>query len=73
MQTRLAQFMAANGITDEQLAIHAGVAISTVEKVRAGKADPRRPTIVWLAGAAGRILDRRVKARELFDLGDDDD
>lgn len=72
MKTRLAKFMAAHRITDEQLAVQAGVAPSTVEKVRTGRTDPRRPTILWLTGAATRILGRTVKARELFDLGDDD-
>jgi len=72
METRLAQFMAANGITSEQLATAAGVAASTVEDVRRGRTDPKRPTIAWMAGAATRILHRRVRARELFDLGDDE-
>jgi transcriptional regulator with XRE-family HTH domain len=72
METRLAQFMRANGITNEQLATTAGVAISTVEDVRRGRTDPKRPTIVWLPGAATRLLRRTVKARELFDLGDDE-
>jgi transcriptional regulator with XRE-family HTH domain len=72
MQTRLAQFMKANGITSEQLATKAGVAVSTVEDARRGRTDPRRPTIVWMTGAARRILRRRVRASELFDLGDDE-
>ena len=72
MGTRLAAFMTANGITDEQLAIRAGVATSTVVSIREGRSDPKRPTIVWLTGAAARLLRRTVKARELFDLGDDE-
>jgi len=72
MKTRLAQFMSTNGITSEQLAAAAGVAVSTVEDVRRGRTDPKRPTIVWMAGAATRILHRRIQARELFDLGDDE-
>ena len=69
--TRLATFMTQNGITDEQLAIQAGVATDTVRKIREGRTDPKRPTIVWLTGAASRLLRRSVKASELFDLGDD--
>jgi transcriptional regulator with XRE-family HTH domain len=73
METRLAEFMEAHGITSEQLATKAGVAVSTVEGARTGRTDPTRPSIVWMAGAASAILRRRVQARELFDLGDDDD
>lgn len=72
METRLAQFMKATGITSERLATMAGVAVSTVEDVRRGRSDPKRPTIVWLTGAATRLLRRTVEARELFDLGDDE-
>jgi transcriptional regulator with XRE-family HTH domain len=72
MTTRLAEFMSTHGITDGRLAAAAGVAVSTVEDVRRGRTDPKRPTIVWLTGAATRLLGRQVKARELFDLGDDD-
>ena len=73
METRLAEFMEAHGITSEQLATKAGVGVSTVEGARTGRTDPTRPSIVWMAGAASAILRRRVQARELFDLGDDDD
>lgn len=72
MQTRLADFMNANGITSEQLAAQAGVAVSTVEDTRTGRTDPKRPTLVWLTGAASAILQRPVRAQELFDLGDDE-
>ena len=71
MKTRLAEFMDVHGITSEQLAIRAGVAVPTVEGAMTGRTDPRRPTIVWIAGAASAILRRRVQARELFDLGED--
>ena len=72
MTTRLAEFMSANDITSERLAAAAGVAVSTVEDVRRGRTDPKRPTIVWMTGAASKILLRRVRAQELFDLGDDE-
>jgi predicted transcriptional regulator len=72
METRLAEFMNANGITSEQLATQAGVATDSVRRIKIGRVDPKRPMIVWLTGAAARLLRRRVKARELFDLGDDD-
>ena len=72
METRLAKFMDAHRITSEQLAAQAGVAVSTVEDAKDGRTEPRRPTLVWLAGAASAILRRRVPARELFDLGEGD-
>jgi predicted transcriptional regulator len=72
MKTRLEAFMTANGITNEQLATQAGVATDSVRRIKIGHVDPKRPMIVWLTGAAARLLRRQVKARELFDLGDDD-
>jgi transcriptional regulator with XRE-family HTH domain len=72
MQTRLAAFMKANGITIVRLAARSGVSANTVDHLRHGRNDPRRPTMVWLAGGASAILQRRVRVQELFDLGDDD-
>jgi transcriptional regulator with XRE-family HTH domain len=70
METRLSKFMTANGITDKQLAIYAGIGKSTVQSIREGRSYPRLPTLVWITGAAAHLARRQVKARELFDLGD---
>ena len=70
MRTRLAKFMAANEITPLRLAVRAGVTAQHLGNLKAGRSDPKRPTMVALARSAGAILRRKVRVTELFDLGD---
>jgi transcriptional regulator with XRE-family HTH domain len=70
MQTRLAEFMAANDISRIRLAVRAGISVQHVGELKAGRSDPRRPTMNALARSARSILRRRVRVTELFDLGD---
>jgi transcriptional regulator with XRE-family HTH domain len=70
MSTRLAEFMATNEITRLRLAVRAGVTVQHVGNLKAGRSDPKRPTMVALARSATAILRRKVRVTELFDLGD---
>ena len=47
-----------------------GISRQQVMRLRYGIADPKRQTMSWLTIAARRLLKRRVRITELFDLGD---
>ena len=69
-QTRLAEFMVTNNISRMRLAVRAGVSVQHVGELKAGRSDPKRPTMVALARSARTLLRREVRVTELFDLGD---
>jgi predicted transcriptional regulator len=70
--TPLGHFMIENGITNERLARHANFSIVTIFKLRRGRSEPHLQTMVAMARAASEIIRRRVRAEELFNLGDDE-
>ena len=57
-----------NGITSRELAERAGVSSGYMVRLRQGRVEPTRKTMVFLAGGASDILGRRVHVAELFDL-----
>jgi len=67
--TRLERFILRNGIVRRQLALQAGVCRQQLQRLRYGRAEAKRSTMVKLARACGRILGRKVEVTELFDLG----
>ena len=69
--TRLERFIRRNGIVRRQLALQAGVCRQQLQRLRSGQAEAKRSTMVKLAHACGRILNRKVPVSELFDLGDE--
>jgi transcriptional regulator with XRE-family HTH domain len=69
--TRLERFITLKSVKPSHLADHAGMSRQYLLKLRRGTAEPTRPMMVKIAGAARWLLCRRVKVQELFDLGDD--
>jgi transcriptional regulator with XRE-family HTH domain len=69
--TRLEQFLQANGIKPGNLAEETGVSRQYLLKLRQGLSEPTRFMMVVLATGARRILHRKVRVQELFNLGDD--
>lgn len=69
--TRLESFLHQNGIRPLHLATCAGVSRQQLQRLRYGRAEARRPTIVKLARACGLLLRRKVGVSELFDLGEE--
>jgi len=70
--SRLGQFLATNGIVPNELADSSGISRQHLCRLRYGRAEPTRPTMIWLTIACRRLLGgrRRVRITELFDLGD---
>jgi transcriptional regulator with XRE-family HTH domain len=68
--TTLESFIRANSIRVGQLAEWAGISRSHLRRLRLGRMEPTRPTMVALARAAGDWLGRRVRVAELFDIGE---
>ena len=69
--TRLEDFMTRNGVKPLRLARLANISRQHLLRVRKGICDPTRPVIKSVTTAMCRLLDRDVRASELFDLGDD--
>ena len=70
--TRLGRFLEENGIKPNELADVTGISRQHIHRLRHGRAEPTRPTMIWLTIACRRMLGgkRRVRMAELFDLGD---
>jgi len=68
--TRLKTFLKANRIRPSYLADYAGISRQHLFRLRLGRAEPTRLTMVALRDACRRILRRRVRMIELFDLGE---
>jgi predicted transcriptional regulator len=68
--TRLESFIRANGIRTGKLAEWAGISRTHLLRLRHGKMEPKRSTMLALARAAGDWLGRRVRVAEMFDIGE---
>jgi len=66
----LESFIQANAIRTGKLAEWAGISRTHLLRLRLGRMEPRRPTMLALARAAGDWLGRHVKVSELFDIGE---
>jgi len=63
--------MTANGIKPAQLARASGVSRQHLLRLRLGRMDPRRITMVWLTRGCSHLLGRWVSMDELFDIAGD--
>lgn len=70
--SRLGRFLRENDIKPLVLADVTGISRQHLTRLRYGRAEPTRPTMIWLTIACRRMLGgrRRVRISELFDLGD---
>ena len=68
--TRLESFIRANAIRTGKMAEWAGISRAHLRRLRLGRMEPTRKTMVALARAAGDWLGRRVRVSELFDIGE---
>jgi predicted transcriptional regulator len=66
--TKLAQFMRANGVTSLFIVGAAHVSQRYLAELRAGTSDPTRAMMVKIARAVSYRLQRPVEVGELFDL-----
>ena len=69
--TRLDKFRVREGIAIEQWAEEAKMSRTQFNKYRANELQPRVSTLAKLARSGSRLLRRRVRASELYDLGED--
>jgi len=66
--TKLERFIKANDLRPAQIARETGISRQYLLRVRMGRMDPTRLTMVRIAGGCARILRRDVPVRKLFDL-----
>jgi Cro/C1-type helix-turn-helix DNA-binding protein len=67
---RLGVFLRDNKVKPNELADVTGISRQHVMRLRYGTSEPTRPLMIWLTIACRRMLNRRVRITELFDLGD---
>jgi hypothetical protein len=67
---RLGKFIRDNKVKTNELADVTGISRQHLLSLRYGRKEPTRPLMIWLTIACRRILNRRVRITELFDLGD---
>jgi transcriptional regulator with XRE-family HTH domain len=67
---RLGVFLRDNDVKPNELADVTGISRQHVLRLRYGQSEPTRPLMIWLTIACRRMLNRRVRITELFDLGD---
>jgi transcriptional regulator with XRE-family HTH domain len=67
---RLGVFLRENEVKPNELADVTGISRQHVMRLRYGTSEPTRPLMIWLTIACRRMLNRRVRITELFDLGD---
>ena len=67
---RLGTFLRENKVKPNELADVTGISRYHVLRLRYGVSEPTRPLMIWLTIACRRMLNRRVRITELFDLGD---
>lgn len=68
--TRLGTFIGEQELKPNKVADLVGISREHFRKVCSGQSEPTRKVMIWIALACGRLLDRRVRVAELFDLGD---
>lgn len=67
---RLGVFLRDNEVKPNELADVTGISRQHLLSLRYGRKEPTRPLMIWLTIACRRMLKRRVRITELFDLGD---
>jgi len=68
--TRLGLFIGEHELKPNRVADLTGISREHFRKLCQGESEPTRKVMVWITMACGRLLDRRVRVAELFDLGD---
>jgi hypothetical protein len=68
--TRLEAFLKGHGIKPARLARECGYSRQHLLRLRLGRMEPTRRCIAAIVVACRRIMGRRVRATDLFDLGD---
>jgi transcriptional regulator with XRE-family HTH domain len=71
--TRLQAFLTTNEIKPAHLARESGISRQHLLRLRQAVAEPTRAVMVALAGGCTRLIRRRVRVSELFDLGEASD
>jgi predicted transcriptional regulator len=69
--TRIDRFRRREGLTVEVWAEAAAMERNTLYRIRAGKHAPRASTLAQLVRAAAKLLQRNIKASEMYDLGEE--
>ena len=69
---RLGVFLRDNEVKPNELADVTGISRQHLLSLRYGRREPTRPLMIWLTIACRRMLKRRVRITELFDLGDEE-
>ena len=69
---RLGVFLRDNEVKPNELADVTGISRQHLLSLRYGRREPTRPLMIWLTIACRRMLNRRVRITELFDLGDEE-
>jgi transcriptional regulator with XRE-family HTH domain len=60
--------MREHGLKPNEVAEVAGISRQHLLRLRYGRAEPTRPVMIWLTIACRRLLGRRVRVSDLFDL-----
>jgi len=68
--TRLQMFITAHGIKAAALARETGYSRQYLLRVRMGRVDPTRRCMAAIVAACRRLSHKRVRASELFELGE---
>lgn len=68
--TRLGVFIGEQELKPHRVADLTGISREHFRKLCHGESEPTRKVMVWITMACGRLLDRRLRVAELFDLGD---
>jgi hypothetical protein len=70
--TRLGRFLKNNRLKPYEVADVIGISRQHLYRLRYGASEPTRPVMIWTTIAVRRLLQRRVRLSDLFDLGDGD-
>ena len=68
--TRLGTFIREHELKPHRVADLVGISREHFRKLCSGDSEPTRKVMIWIALACGRLLNRRVRVVELFDLGE---
>ena len=70
VDTRIERFLRSHGIRPAHVAREAGCSRKHLFKIRMGIAEPTRPVMRAITCAVAMLIGRKVRASELFRLGD---
>ena len=70
MRTRLDQFLQKNGLRPRSLALRGACSRKHLAQLRAGRCDPTLGMMKRIRATCSRMLHRKVRLAELFDLGE---